>query len=449
MGYFYRLTLSRSDSQERGSAAIEYAGVLFIIAALLLSIFIAIPSPAQKLACTITSAVSQALGAGPLSCADGNGESDPKAEDPHKPDKPCTTEERKREAAAGASIPIPVLPVVDGVADMGEGIVVKTMSDGTYQVTDTNTSAGGVAVGKGKKGALYLGDEEYNLGADAGLSGELTGSQGVTYSVNSAEDRDALVNYLTRKKTLDTGGRLIDQGTGWAGGLANWTADQVDGYDPPKPTEGYGEAGAKQNAHAGPGNGTTTDAGGPFSASQALGTKLKADGTTTAYYKGNGELTGAARSLENDTDWKGTANEETVVAVKYDKNGNTVGLELSLTAQGAAGAPDKNMTGKVQTLSVDMTSDQARKAGAGLLSIAGIPSNLGGSNATAEEGLEAFRQAVKDTGKWTVQDVTTDNDKYGADFVVGSATYTDQTATYSNGKYMGADGKFHDWGGGC
>ncbi len=429
---FFSSCITLGRRQEKGSSLVEYAGAVLVVALLLASLLFAIPNWGEAIACEITSSIARAFGI-PWTCNAAAGGK----ENSHKPTKACTLSSHSRTASASGAAEISV--------EANGGIVVETMSDGTYRITDKR--GGKVGAGTGVSGGIEITWDGQSVGEYKGASASGKGvlGTGATYVVKSEKDKDDLVGYLARNTTLDSAG-LIGMGI-------NYVWNQSEDYDPPKPSEYYVELGKE-----GGGSAETTDgivganAEGSISGAEAAGMRVNTEsGTTTIYYKVNASALaqgGAAATGQSNT--KGS--EELVIAVtKNSDDDKTLNVSVSGMYDGqlgssgplAEGAKDTE-NGRVYNASVDLDSAETTSMANDLLRAAGIPTDSTASSSpeALDSALDTFIGAATDHGILTRQDIDKDTSQYGAKFKVEAvltaslgAAYTDETVTYSNGQY--------------
>ena len=224
-----------------------------IILCILLAVGYSGKSFGSTLVCKIASAISQIGGGHPTPCASSSASSS--AKNPQEPTKACTNNETSHQVSANAGVGKVTI-------EANGAIVVEEMSDGTYRVTDK--SGGAAKFGPGVTGGLEVntGGKKYGGYLDTGANIGAANESGYTYVVNSEKEKNDLVSYLARKKTVDAAGAGVDAtgnhgvpGVGsWISGMANGAADMFDkhvlGYVPPEPSEIYVEEGVTGSASA-------------------------------------------------------------------------------------------------------------------------------------------------------------------------------------------------------
>ena len=409
---------------ERGASAVEYAGVIIAVVALVLVLILAAPLWGDRLACVIGMALDRAFGNGTYTCAAAE----------QKPQPACVLTNRSRSGSVSVSVAVNVT--------INQGIKVEEMSDGTYRVTDMRGSSVGVGAGVGGGAQVTWDNQSIGGYASASVGAAATGEGGQTYVVKNEKEKDDLLFYLTRHQVGDA--------AGLGGRFTNWLWDKADGYDPPTPQEYYVELSGKGSASA-QGTASLASANGSIDLSGAVGMKVNpSQGTTTYYIESAATGEAAAGSLgigQAGVDGQVSA----MVAVTVDSESGTLknvtttsllqgGYAASSDLPGAGKGPS-DQAGKQVTTSLDVTSDQSRRIAEGLLQGAGI---LTGDTTSSAQGLQqasdAFIEASRSNGSMTVQDVSVDSHKYGADFDVEEvlkaglgASYTDTTTTFSNG----------------
>ena len=427
--------------QEKGSSIVEYAGAVLVVALLVASVLLAIPNWGETIACEITSSVARAFGISWTCDA-----TERNKENPHKPTKACTRNSRSRTASFSGAAEISI--------EANGGIVVEAMSDGTYRVTDKR--GGKVGAGTGAGGGVEITWDGQSVGEykAASIGGKGSGEAGATYTVKSEKEKDDLVGYLTRNATLGSAG-LVGAGV-------NYVWNQFDGYDPPKPSEYYVELGGGGSASAdstGLLNSNSAEGG----VSGALGMRVNTEaGTTTVYYKVNGNARGQTRVAgAGQGEAEGSAGYMIAVTKSSDDN-KTLNVSLSGNYDGQIGASsplsvgaNKNEGGQVYNASVDLNSAETTSVANDLLRAAGIPTDSPASSSpeALDSALDTFVNASADHGILTRQDINKDTSRYGAKFDVKAlleaslgAAYTDETVTYSNGQYY--DGtQWQTWAG--
>lgn len=428
---FFSSCITLGRRQEKGSSLVEYAGAVLVVALLLASVLFAIPNWGEAIACEITSSIARAFGI-PWTCDATAGN---KEEDSRKPTKACTLSSHSRTASASGAAAVSL--------EANGGIVVETMSDGTYRITDKR--GGKVGAGTGAGGGVEITWEGQRIGEykGASISGKGAGETGATYTVKSEKEKDDLVGYLTRNATLGSAG-LVGAGI-------NYVWNQAIDYDPPKPNEYYVELGGGGSGSVdstGNDKSTSVDGG----AAAAVGMRVNTDaGTTTVYYKVDVNARGQMDQKNvGQSQTEGSAG-YMIAVTKSSDDDKILNVAASGQYDGQIGASGplsmgaKDMEGgQIYNASVDLDSAETTSMANDLLRAAGIPTDSTASSSpeALDGALDTFLNAAADHGVITRQEVDKDTSRYGANLSVKElldaslgAAYTDETVTYSNGQY--------------
>jgi Flp pilus assembly pilin Flp len=459
-----RLNDLRGD--DRGAATVEYAGVMFVVVALVSALIVG----STPVGGTIMAKICEAFGA---SCA-APGSLD--ADGDRVPDHACTLQTDGTELEAGVEISFV------NIGSSGE-MTVERMSDGTYKVTLGGEAGAAAALSAGKLyGAFEVGDYGTSFGAQAQISAGVFGGAGTEYSFANKEQADDFTDWVTRtvaKEGVKAVGSSVVPGSAPAVGVGvdvvGWVVDKVTGYDyqPPSPDSSYFEGGITADASAAAGGLT---AGGSASASyqDALGFRLDhKTGERTIYSKLQLDAEAAAQIGFSSTDgnWgaggSGSGHVELIVSTTVDKDWNVTGLSVdgAATAEGAGsltgivGFPLQGGGGKGVQFSASAPVTDANRAqvlaALGGMGVTAVTSGAPPAMARGDAIMFIIDQARKD-GDVTAQflDVSSSNLVNaalgieapvigGLGFSAGAGT----TSTTSTGAhYLGADG-WKDWTG--
>ena len=271
-----RLTRLRDD--DRGAATVEYAGVMFVVVAVVTALIVGSTPVGGTIMAKICDAFGASCGAPGSLDADGD----------RVPDRECTLQTDGTQLSAGVDI------AFINIGESGE-MTVEKMSDGTYKVTLGGEVGAAAALSAGKAyGSLQIGEYGASLGAEAKVSAGVFGGAGVEYTFDNKADTDKFTQWVARKvakEGVKAVGSGVVPGSGPAVGVGvdvlGWVVDKVTGYDyqPPAPGSSYFEGGITADAGAAAGGLT---AGGSASASyqDALGFRLDhKTGDRTIYSK--------------------------------------------------------------------------------------------------------------------------------------------------------------------
>lgn len=439
---------------ERGATAIEYAGIVFLVVSLTISLMMIVPGWGATIVCKVSSAVSKVSGQNAWDCGGSNGS---KKSDKHKPKKACAVNRRSRSLNGSAGI-------VLGVEVKGS-LIIEQMSDGTYKITDTTgvkvgISKHGVGVGGGAK--VTIDNQDYGAYASASLKAGVTGNAGEVYVAKSEEEKNRYVEYLMRNAAANAGGAPVS--------VANKAYNFVDQYafgnEPPKPNEYYIDLGVEGTASASAAA-AVTGVKGSANGSHAIGMKVNVkDKTVTTYYKVAAGVSGGASSL--NVGGEGEASADMMVAVTVDADNPEKVLNVSASGSASAEGGEKlppglgsyesrDNAGLVWTASVDLNSEETKRMANDFMSAVGVNPSSSGSPQPEKvvDATNTFIEATVNKGVLTVQDVNKTTSNYGAEagikFVIGAGlgvTYTDQEVKMSNGRYYDAEtGRWETWEG--
>ena len=447
--------ISRKEC-EIGATLVEFAGMAIVVAILIGGALAVAPSHGRDISCSVLSKISEAIGGGGLQCgvADNNAQFDKhKSIDKHKPTEPCTTNQRTRSSNGSVSV---------AFVDVGNNkrIVTEKLSNGHYRITDMNESKGGVGVGVGAGVELYNDNGSYGASLGASAGGNISRGKGVTYEVNSEKEKNELEAHIRRKQSLPVVGSL--------GIVSGSMLDKMRGYNPPKPSEFQIQFGAEGSASASAVGGFL-GAKAEGAVSHAIGVKVNPKaGTTTTYYKVNGDASAKANVGSSNVSGEGSG--EMIVAVTANSKDPDKVLSVSasgmynaeLGAKTPLGLDDPFSTqnhsigsGKVWTASVDLNSAEASRMARNFLAAARVPgfSNGKGAVENVTEATSTFIGAASDRGVLTRQDVSKNSSKSGGSASLkigigfgGDFSSSDETLSFSNGQYY-SGGQWNSWEG--
>lgn len=441
--------ISRKEC-EIGATLVEFAGMAIVVAILIGGALAVAPSHGRDISCSVLSKISEAIGGGGLQCgvADNNAQFDK-----HKPTEPCTTNQRTRSSNGSVSV---------AFVDVGNNkrIVTEKLSNGHYRITDMNESKGGVGVGVGAGVELYNDNGSYGASLGASAGGNISRGKGVTYEVNSEKEKNELEAHIRRKQSLPVVGSL--------GIVSGSMLDKMRGYNPPKPSEFQIQFGAEGSASASAVGGFL-GAKAEGAVSHAIGVKVNPKaGTTTTYYKVNGDASAKANLGSSNVSGEGSG--EMIVAVTANSKDPDKVLSVSasgmynaeLGAKTPLGLDDPFSTqnhsigsGKVWTASVDLNSAEASRMARNFLAAARVPgfSNGKGAVENVTEATSTFIGAASDRGVLTRQDVSKNSSKSGGSASLkigigfgGDFSSSDETLSFSNGQYY-SGGQWNSWEG--
>ncbi len=428
---------TRSDSQ-RGAVAVEYLGVIVVVAALILSIVVASPGLGGKVVFGIQTAICRILGGGCPAAPT----------DPFKPNGPCVTATSSKGGDAGLTI---FSVHVGGNAQytrskLSNGHVLITLKGGGNVGGDFKLGASGEVQAPG---GLRLKE-----GAGGNLQALLSGNVANTYEFDNDEQANKFVGQL-EQGALDTINPLKNPliGLSPAAGIANGISGllggpHIGGSDVklPPSKETFVEAGPEVNLNGSIGDGAA-GASGTIGGSELVGAKFNHQtGEKTIYLKVNGKANGSAGILFGPGGTLG-AEGTGLVAVTIDKNGNATNLRLQAEGQirgGAnvagsvenldqlikgikgAGVKGSDQNGKKYQLTADLDlTDPANAAAAqNLLTSIGQGALLSGNplgavNPNSVDAAQQFYQRLNDAGKISFLTYDQSQQNYGFDLSGG------------------------------
>lgn len=323
-------------SPDRGGVTLEVTG-LIVLAALLVSCISLAVMDDNRVGKATSAAVCRILSLGQGRCA-GPGTA---ALDPRLPTDPCTTD--------GTGYTVNVRETAPDVAEGSTGSVsVEALSSGQYRVSVASGSADNTGI-------------TGSSGSSGGPGGnKLSASQADVYLVDTRDEADDIAAWATYTQTRDTVASVT--GTGPSG--VGWLARNV--------TEPFTDFAAEHlGLHRAPGADSTTYLGGVSAnastwdtlglvaenansdASEILGYRSNADGSTTLIGQASGSLVGAG-ALNAATGSVGSDAKATVEAT-YAAGGTLQGV--SITAESVGGD-----TRTVSTWSLPVASAADRSA---------------------------------------------------------------------------------------
>ena len=440
---------------ERGATAVDYAGIVLLVASLVLALIMVTPGVGDAFVCKLSSAISKISGQNDWKCDSDQS----KKSDKHKPKEACTLNQRSRSASGSVAVGAGV--------EVNGSLVIETMSDGTYKITDTRGAKVGVLEeSAGEGGGVKVTVDGHDYGAYAAASASMTvgGETGKVYVAKSEEEKNRYVEYLTRNAVSDVGGVPAKA----ANGAYNLWDQYVAGNEPPKPTEYYIELGAE-----GTGSASAAEAAGGAqtsgSVSSAVGMKVNTEeNTVTTYYKVKFDGSGEAGALNSGLEVEAGA--EGMVAVTVDADNPEKVLNLSATGSAAVNGGgklpptmhDQEEKGRVKlgrewTASVDLNSAETKKIAGDFMESVGIsaPSDGRSRGEHVSDATNTFLKAAEERGVMTTQDLERDTSTYGVEAsgkeIIGGGfglKYSDQEIKKSNGYYYNNEtGKWEKWEG--
>ncbi len=355
-------------ARDRGAASTEYVGAILVAAALmglsLLSVAAIHPEAG------LNRAVCKLLTVGLGDCG-----SLPSAAD-REPTQPCVI------SGTGTTNTVRA-----GAAVIGQGSerwLIEELGDGRFRLTRATGTGVGGTVGAGFDLTYTYNDNDYgfSLGAEANaLAAEETGEVYYVSSQKQAED------FLTERRVDSALDGVIGDG-----GLARGLVDKVRGGNRlPEPDETWQAAGVIGDAKA------TVDwialgAQANINSQTMIGTRLRKDGSGTAYYSTNmsGQAAAAMWAADDKTGattlYKAQVNGTVggVAEVDYDSKGKVTALRIKSTlggsaAAGSRGVGEDNQSGPSPNAYTDLTVElpldtaEAREHAAGVAAAFGIP----------------------------------------------------------------------------
>ena len=455
--------LERLD-REAGAVGAEYAGgiviVVLVIGSLLMGFGAGGPVSEQ-----IKYVICQALTFGQGGCQAPGTSSSAEGVDPRAPTEPCVVMTTRDTRDVG-------LTVVSVDISAGGTIMVETMSDGTYRVSEFGSAGAGVSVGVGGGVSVTIDDNTYGGVAMAGVGAQGIGELGQTWIVD-ADEKDRLVEYLTTGRDRLAMSMAGPVGAIFAGGGALGDLLFGDGYDPGPADEIHAEIRVEGSGSA-QATGGTINGLAEAELAIALGSTVNVtDGSVTVYYKVSGEG-GIGLSIAPDGTGMGVVGEasaegsaEMVVAVTYDGDETPVRIAISTQAVGEweAGVAElytgRDLTapggngGRAYNATVDLTSEEATAIGLDLLDASGIlPHSRDAVRQyeSARDAYDRFMAAARERGVITRQDLTTGSttpfafQAELAELIEFGGSYTDSTSTVtSTGAQYYSDDLWKDW----
>jgi Flp pilus assembly pilin Flp len=305
---------------ERGAAAVENAGVIVVVVAIVMALLLAISPVGQSIAGKICAAVGTTCGAA----------APPEQSD--EPTEPCVLATDAVNVKYALSI---------AFVDVGSGVGMQTeeMSDGTYKTTVSTTAQGGASLTAGELVAkLRVGDYGGGLDVSATASAAQRLGGGLEYTFDSADDAADFEEFVTRTFAKDTAKIAAGPALGIPIEIGNWALNKITGYDyqPPAPTGFYVEGGPVISGSAGA-QVIVAGASGSGEFSGALGYRQDFEsGDQTVYSKVKIDQKAAA-DLGLKVLAEGGTSTEIVTEMTVDKDGKLTGLAVvgAATADGS------------------------------------------------------------------------------------------------------------------
>ncbi|RYV52229.1 hypothetical protein [Pengzhenrongella frigida] len=399
--------------RERGAVSAEYSG-LIVIAVMLVGTLLLTFGSGGAVSERIKYVICEALTFGQGGCtAPGSAASEV---DPHMPTEPCVQSNIADNRELSGSVMF--------VAAKGGGMIrIEKLSDGTYRVSTEATAGAGVTDGVGAGATMTVDGVVVGMDGQASATALASGTVGKTWVVDGVDDQEALVSYLKEQRDFASMGPVGSVVEG-SQQLWNWITGG-ETYEPPAPSEYYGEAGISANVGA---NATslTTSGSASLDAAVAIGGRVNVEtGAVTTYYTYTleGGAGAAVASPGTTVEASASGRIEMLVAVTVDPEGNPLEIEVQGQAVGEAKAQAESMFGgtegpagsggRLYTASVELTGAETTAIATDLMQAVGIPT---GGRAPVNQGLAAydavdtFLGATRERGVVTWQDLTTESE---------------------------------------
>lgn len=441
-----------------GAATVEYAGLIIVVVAIILSVVMA----ASPVGATIAARLCEAVGG---SC----GSTTPVAAD-DQPTKACVVSTNTVNAKANVTI---------AFIDIGgeRSVKVERFSDDTVRVTVAGEAAVQAVLSSPEAyGKLRVLDHGGMVGAGGSAGGGLLAGGGLEYTFPDDAAAGEFTDWLTRqavKEGLTVAGSAGSPMTGPLVGPAveagDWLLRKITGYDytPPAPGAWYVEGGKVVSAGGSIGD-LVSGAAGSFRAEDVLGMKVAEDGSKTVYTRVEMTADGLAQlglSPENPVVGAGGSfnlGAQVVIGTTIDASGKLVSVALdgAATAEGSTtlstlfGAPPLDGGKGVQLSSEFPVTDANRaRVEASIAAIAGGALMTGPGTAGAAAAPFVFQEAARN-GQVTAQFADVDTSGLvdaalgvkapavgGLGFGLGAGT---SESTTTGGKYL-TDTGWKEW----
>lgn len=442
-----------------GAATVEYAGVILLVVAVILSLVVA----ATPVGAALAARLCEAFG---TSCATASG---PVDEDGDRlPEGPCTVRTDTEDMNGKVSI---------AFIDLGtEGtMAVERMSDDTYRVTVSGQGGIDAVLSAGEaKGGLQIGDYGGSLELSASVSAGLFAGTGLQYEFGSEGEVEEFVGHVHRELVKQGAAGVLGSSNpaiGFGAEAAGWLFDRITGYDyqPPSPSSTYFEGGVAGNASASAGA-VLAGGSGSLDVTRALGFSIDNETQDVTMYSRVTLDAEAAVQLglsSSDGDWGqgagGSAGIELVVSTTVNESGDVTGVSFdgAATAEGSmaltqlAGFPLDGSGGKGVQMSASFDVTEANR-GRVLTALAGLgvlSASTGGA-VGPEVAIPAILAEARSSGDITAQLLDVSNQNLvdaalslkapavgGLGFELGASTSSRET---TEAFYLGRSG-WKDW----
>ncbi|GLU47750.1 hypothetical protein [Nocardiopsis ansamitocini] len=436
--------MQRLRGDDAGGSLIEYVAVILLAALVLSALVVALaPGPITD---SIRRSVCLALDLG--GC---DPEPAPSADADYRPER-CL--QSRITEMGGMSVEV--------LITLGEefSFITETFSDGRTQLTLVDTARLEATLGAG---ASINVTKAFNLGAEVGVTGNLSFPNGSTWVFDSPEEAAQLAEDLRTKQKIDLTKRVSP--------IAGWITDWVAGPDIPDPhiTRSGIESGVRATAEAGLSIGNDrersgTDGGGTGSTGDdgiegwSISPKLKVDGavgvtaalnestdhrdgSVTTTYELNGSASVGANWVVGR--WKPVGGRTGLMSVTRDAEGRITGLTLSQVATEGSGS-----TVTTTELPVETAQERAMvESWIGLIVDDQVIPLTWDSMAPTELGTDPspFERWVFENGRTSRTEYANENNiqevaasvKVGVGLGLGG-TWGDTSMTVTDAEYLGA-----------
>lgn len=376
----------RFTGHERGQAAVEYVGLVALVAVALAALAVLVPRPAHEMLSIVERAICTGLGRG---CELG-GEDSLALE-------PCPVMRSTTEADVNAT-------VLSVRAGGGRTALVEVLSDGRAVVTFADRGDLGVEAGVGASVTSDGRTRGARVEASAGVG--LGAGRGYEF----ADVREAVRFLVEQRRSQDSLGGAASVAAP-ACGLCDVAGIRQD--EPPAPDFTFLEGGGAVRAGAAGGAGPAL-AGGTAAGTAAMGRRVDhRTGETTTYYRVRGD---ASADLGGPVAWTGGVGGESVLEYTTAADGAPLSLTIrstrsvvgrtghALRAAGGGGGPalrgaDTRGDLVEQVASLDLGDRRDREAATGLIEALGTPA----APFALPERMRALQRRLEEAGEFEVR----------------------------------------------
>ena len=347
---------------ERGQGSLESIGAIGVAALLVAAVIAATVQTNPAVVGNIKEGICRVVTLGQGGC-----ESAPviRTADEYVPPEECVIGTSGQESEAKVSLVVTL--------SNGETWLIENLGNGKSRLTRSISSGAGIGAGVGFDVSVTVDGSKYGAALTASAEAMFKGIEGDVFYADSPEQaRDILAGQQTD-----------DNKDFWLGdsGPIRWIGDQVGGkddYEDAEPDETFEEGGFEISGYAGA-TGLYETAEAAAAEEAFLGTRHKADGTRTDYFRAKASVMAGVDNWTGDGTFEAAAqgSMESLLEIERDKDGKPISMRMTSTIMGDAQAGDKSDSEPPEytqrTVEIPLTSESDRDVASRTLWAAGIP----------------------------------------------------------------------------